>query len=454
MEQTVSQLRLGFHNNQPLDVTFDGPTISSDGGLLLLRQIDDELGLSDWFSWQMPDERDQDRLRHDRQEQVRQRMFQIACGYEDCNDAERLRHDPLLKTVCDRSPDDEEGLSSQPTLSRFENSVTGWHLKQLMERFEDTYVAGLPADTTEVILDIDATEDPTHGAQQLSFFHGYYDRYIFLPLMVFDGVSEELVTACLRPGNVHASRGAGVLLERVIRKIKKRFPDAIILIRADSGFCMPRDLDRYERLNEELGSVEYLLGIAKNNVLVTLGESALEEAEQRFADTRRHVRHFTHFEYATKKTWPRKRHIVAKAEWSSKGSNPRFVVTTLTEFADRVVYEGYCQRGQCENLIKDLKNGLMADRLSCHRYTANFFRLLLHCAAYRLMHRLRHHVAAVRPELGRSQFDTLRLKLLKVAAQVTRSVRRILARLPRSFPLAEVFAAIAMRLKLALNDTS
>jgi len=454
MKQTVSQLRLGFHDKQRVDVTFDAPDTSSDGGLLLLRQVDEELGLSDWFSWQMPDERDQGRLRHDRKEQVRQRVFQIACGYEDCNDADDLRTDPLLKTVCDMNPDDEGGLSSQPTLSRFENSVTGWHLRQLMNRFEDTYVEGLPEDTTEIILDIDATDDPTHGAQQLSFFHGYYDRYIFLPLMIFDGVSGELVTASLRPGNVHASRGAGVMLERVIRKIKGRFPDATILIRADSGFCMPKDLDRYERLNEELGSVEYIIGIGKNNVLVTLGKSALEEAERRFMDTGRHVRHFTHFDYATKKTWSRKRRIVAKAERTAKGSNPRFVVTTLTEFSDRVVYEGYCQRGQCENLIKDLKNGLMADRLSCHRYTANFFRLLLHCAAYRLMHRLRHHVAAVSPDLGRTQFDTLRLKLLKVAAQVTRSVRRILARLPQSFPQAEVFAAVATRLKLALNDTS
>jgi len=446
MKQTVSQLTIGFHPELPTDVTFDGPDTSSDGGLLLLRQADMQLGLCKWFSSLLPDERMGSRVQHDRLEQVRQRIYQIACGYEDCNDANHLRHDPLLKTVCDRTPTDA-GLSSQPTLTRLENAVTGKALRLLTARFEDEWVSSLPADTTEVILDIDATDDETHGEQQLSFFHGFYEEHCFLPLLVFDGVSGQLVTAMLRPGNVHASRSAGPTLERIIRKVKSRFPNTSVIVRADSGFCIPRDLERYERLNAELGEVDYLIGVGKNHVLLLMAKDAMDEAERRYHETRRHVRSFTDLRYAAK-TWSHKRYVAVKAEHDAKGPNPRFVVTSLSGFSPRIVYNAYCERGQCENFIKDFKNALKADRLSCHRYLANSFRLLLHLAAYRLMHKLRTSVREVSPELGRAQFDTLRLKLLKVAALITKSVRRLLVRLPKAFPLAGVFAALSQRLAM------
>jgi hypothetical protein len=442
MTQCITQLTLGFFDQRPVVIDFDAPEISSDGGFLLLRQVDDKLGVSASFAASISDRRDRSRVIHDLQEQCRQRMYGIGMGYEDCNDAERLRHDPLLKTTCDRLPDDVCGLSSQPTLSRFENSVDWPTLRRLMRWFEESYVASLPEDTTEVILDIDSTDDETHGAQQLSFFHGYYDQYMYHPLLVFDGQSGQLITSRLRPGKAHASRGAAGVLVRLIRRIKKRFPDAHILVRGDSGFCVPKVLRVLERLDRDLGWVDYLFGISRNPVLERLVGPALDMAEEMYRLSGRKVRHFTEFEYAAK-SWHRKRLVIAKAERTSLGRNPRFVVTSLRPFPPELIYNAYCQRGQCENNIKDLKNALQADRLSCSSFTANFFRLLLHSGAYRLMHELRYQASLHSAKLGCAQFDTLRLRMLKVGALVKQSFRRIHIRLPRAFPFATIFRTIA-----------
>jgi hypothetical protein len=311
-----------------------------------------------------------------------------------------------------------------------------------MRWLEASYVELLPEDTTEVILDIDSTDDETHGAQQLSFFHGYYDHYMYHPLLVFDGESGQLITTRLRPGNTHASRGAAGMLVRLIRRIKKRFPNAHILVRGDSGFCVPRILHVLERLDRDFGYVDYLFGIARNKVLERLVGPAMDTAEEMYRMSRRKVRHFTEFEYAAG-SWDRERLVIAKAEYTSLGRNPRFVVTSLRGFPPELIYNAYCQRGQCENNIKDFKNALQADRLSCSSFTANFFRLLLHSAAYRLMHELRNQASLHSKELGRAQFDTLRLRLLKVGALVRQSVRRLHIRLPRAFPFAAIFRAIA-----------
>ena len=266
MEHTVPQLTFDFYRDLPVVTTFDAPETSSDGGLLLLRSVDDCIGLSRWFAHCVPDKRNKKFVQHHRIEQVRQRVYQIALGYEDCNDATSLRADPLFKTVCERAPDDEQGLSSQPTLSRLENAVDMRAVCTLLLAFERTYVESLPADTTLVILDIDSTDDETHGHQQLSFFHGYYDHYMYHHLLVFDGEGR-LVTVLLRPGNTHASRGAAPLVARVIRAIKTRFPQAQIVVRGDSGFCVPRFIETIEALDRELGEVYYIFGCAKNPVL-------------------------------------------------------------------------------------------------------------------------------------------------------------------------------------------
>src|ERR1700728_2583116 len=254
------QVTFGFHRQLPVEAVFDAPEVSSDGGLLLLREADARLGLTEWFAACLPDARAAERVEHNRIEQVRQRVFQIAMGYEDCNDDDTLRHDPLFKTACDRSPRCPRGLSSQPTLSRFENSVDGRALNRLRAGLEQSYVDGLPPGTQTVVLDIDTTDDATHGEQQLTFFHGFYDQHMYHPLLVFDGTSGDLASVLLRPGNAHAARSARSVLCRLVRRIKARFPRAQVVIRGDSGFCMPRILDALEALDAELGDVDYIIG--------------------------------------------------------------------------------------------------------------------------------------------------------------------------------------------------
>ena len=451
MTECIAQEDLPFHPKLPVVIRFDAPDISSDGGVLLLREVDERLGLTAAMAACLPDERDPTRVVHSRPEQVRQRTFQIALGYEDCNDADSLRQDPLLKTACDRTPKDPIDLSSQPTLSRLENAPDGRALGRLFRVLERTYVASLRPETQEVILDIDATDDATHGQQQLSFFNAYFDHHIYHPLLVFDGEGQ-LITALLRPGNVHASRGAKGLLRRLIRKIRKRCPEALIVVRGDSGFCVPRILNELERLDKHLGGIDYLLGIPKNAVLLRHLEPEMELAKELHEKRVEKVVRYTSFPYAAK-SWPHRRHVAGKAEYSFSGRNPRFVVTSLCEFPPDVLYQAYRRRGQCENRIKDLKNALIADRLSCSSFKANFFRLLLHAAAYRLMFALRQALAPFSKTLHKAQFDTLRLRLLKVAAEVTESTRRILVRLPKAFPFAEVFCQLARQLAAPAHPT-
>jgi hypothetical protein len=265
-------------------------------------------------------------------------------------------------------------------------------------------------------------------------------------VLVFDGESGQLISALLRPGNAHGARGAATMLDRIIRTIKRRCPHAAIVVRGDSAFALPRLMDRLERLSDELGDVHYVLGLAQNPRLLALAAPLLADTAAEYATTQRFVRRFTWLTYAAQ-TWAHDRAVVLKVEHSERGPNPRFVVTTLTGFDAGLIYDrAFCPRGQSENYIKDFKNALAADRLSCHRFAANAFRLLLHALAYRLMYALRAEAGRVEPSLRRVQMDTLRLRLLKVAALVVRSVRRIVVRLPRAFPLAAAFTAIAQHL--------
>lgn len=439
----ISPIALQFQS-KPLVLSCDAPDVSSDGGVLLLRQLDDRLGLTRSFAALMSDDRDPVRRRHARVEQIRQRVYQIVLGYEDCLDANRLRHDPAMQHACGAG---DRPLSSQPTLSRLENAITGRELNRLWREFERQYVDGLDASTTCVVLDIDGTDDETHGAQQLSMFHGFYDQHMFHPVLVFDADSGQLISALLRPGNAHASKGAATMLDRIIRAIRRRCPAAAIVVRGDSAFAMPQLMDRLDQLCDELGEVYYVLGLAQNSRLLALAEPLLVEAAAQYDETKQFVRRFMWARYSTLKTWSRERDVVIKVEHGERGANPRFVVTTVTDFDAGLIYDqGFCPRGQSENYIKDLKNALAADRLSCHRFVANAFRLLLHALAYRLMHSFRAAAGAVQPALHRIQMDTLRLHLLKVAAVVVTSVRRVVVRLPRAFPFAAAFTAIARHL--------
>jgi Transposase DDE domain group 1 len=318
-------------------------------------------------------------------------------------------------------------------------------LRALVCEMEEQYVRSFTIAPAVIILDIDSTDDPPHGQPQLSCFHGYYDQHLYHPLLIFDGERGQLVSAVLRPGNAHAARGAMGVLRRIIPRLKQRFPHVQIVVRGDSAFAVPRVLRMLEERERELGDIAYVLGLAQNAVLLRAGAVALTEAQGRFRAAKQSVQHFDAFAYAAE-SWPQARHVVMKAEVRAQGANPRFVVTSLAEFAPALLYHAYCERGQGENFIKDFKNALQADRLSCSTFAANFFRLLEHAAAYVLVHVLRTQVAPLAPQLGRAQFDTLRLPLLKVAAIVSQSTRRVLVRLPAAFPLARVFRQLATTL--------
>ena len=392
----------------------------------------------------LPDARDPRKVHPERREQRRQRLYHIALGYPDCNDAPRLRHDPVLKRVCDRSPQ-AEGLSAQPTLLRLENAGDVRRLRALVCEIEEQYVRSFTAVPAGIGLDIDSTDDPTHGQPQLSFFHGSYDQHRYHPLVIFAGERGQLVSVGLRPGNAQAARGAMGVLRRVIQRLKQRFPQTQIVVRGDSAFAVPRLLRMLEALNQELGGIAYVVGLAQTAVLLRSGAAALSEARRRFLATKQTVQHFDAFSYAAE-SWPQTPHVGMKAEVSEHGAHPRFVVTSLSEFAPALLYHAYCERGQCEKFIKDFKNALQADRLSCSTFAANFFRLLEHAAAYVLFHALRTQVAPFAPQLGRAQFDTLQLQLLKVAALVSQSTRPLLVRLPAAFPLALLFRQLAATL--------
>jgi hypothetical protein len=261
-----------------------------------------------------------------------------------------------------------------------------------------------------------------------------------------DAQSGQLASVLLRPGNAHAAKGAMGVVERLIRRIKRRFPNAQIVLRGDSAFCMPHILDRLEQLDAELSGIDFILGLAKNSRVLALAAPLMAAAKRSYEDTKQNARLFGHFHYAAQ-TWSRERYVIAKAEHSSFGDNPRFVITSFSGFDPQMIYDrGYCARGQCENFIKDLKNALQADRLSCSAFKANALRLMLHAAAYRLMHAVREAAKTIDAALGAMQFDTLRLRLLKVATTVKESARRIVFAMPTSFPFAASFAAIAASL--------
>jgi hypothetical protein len=326
-----------------LQVTFDAPEASSDGGVLPLREVDRQLGASAVLGGMVPDERDPARVTHSRQEQVLQRLLQIAQGYEDCNDADTLRADPGF-VLAVRGDADEAALSSQPTLSRFENAATGRTIARALWWFERTWVDALPADTDEVVLDIDSTDDPTHGHQQLSMFHGYYDQHMYHPLLVFDGRNGQLVTGLLRPGTVHAAKGAAGVLRRLVECIKARFPRARIVVRGDSAFAMPHLMALLDRLNAKLDDVDFVFGLARNARLQRAAAELMQQAADEHAATSQTVKKYGQFDYAAE-SWLAERRVVVKAEHSAKGDNPRFLVTTLHDVPPAELYAWYCDRG-------------------------------------------------------------------------------------------------------------
>jgi hypothetical protein len=395
----------------------------------------------------LTDPRDPAKVVHEQKTMLAQRVFGLALGYEDLNDHDTLRHDPLFSVLAQQPIDPEAPLASSPTLCRLENRITRKALLRMSAALVESFIASFDAPPAELILDFDATDDPVHGEQEERFFHGYYDHYCFLPLYVFCG--DRLLVSYLRPSNIDAALHTGAILKLLITRLRQVWPQARIILRGDAGFCrwrLMRWCDRHE--------VGYVLGLTRNKVLERLAESFITEAERQFTRTNQKVRNFHEIEYAAK-TWDRKRRVIVKAERLKEGPNTRFVVTNLSStagadpspgYSPEQIYDGlYVQRGEMENRIKEQQLGLFADRTSCHKFLANQFRLLLSSAAYVLVEHLRR-TALASTELAQAQVTTIRLKLFKIAARVVSSVRRVVFHLSSAYPMGELFGSVLRRL--------
>ena len=437
----------------PVVAKFDQQHGSSDGGAILLRAADQRLGLTSALACALEDERQSKKIKHELGELLTQRVMAIACGYPDTNDAARLGSDPVHKLLVGRDPIQGEDLASQPTLSRFENSRDRKQLFRMSEALADCVIERhrrrLQGRARRVTIDLDPTDDPTHGAQQLTFFNHHYDTYCYLPMVGFLSFDQEpdqyLVTAVLRPGNAPGSAGAVGILRRLIRRVKRAFPGARVRVRLDGGFACPAVLDFLDCEPK----VEYIVNLAANAVLKRKAESAMKRARRasRISGQTEHV--YGECRYATRKTWPWKRRIIYKAEMvravnKEPKDNPRFVVTNLKHSPQWIYEKVYCPRGDVENRIKELHDGMHIGRTSCSNFWANTFRVVLTAAAYVLMQEMRLHLAPTR--WARAQVSTLRERFLKLGAQVVVSVRRIVLHLPRSFPDRDGFHHLALRL--------
>lgn len=369
------KMRFETQSALALEAAFDGGRLTSDGGLLWLSEVDSEMGLCEAISECVPEWRTR-KARHSLASLVRQRVFQIACGYEDQNDSDTLREDPLLKLSCGTLPESGPSLASQPTISRMENAATRRSCRQISEVLFELYLTqreknGAP---DKVLLDFDATDDPTHGEQEGSYYHGYYRQHIYHPLLVFDGESGHLITALLRAGNTHASNSSVALLKRIATRLRERWPEVDIEIRADAGFAVPAIYDYCER-----EGITYTIALITNPRLLEMAQELLGEAKEHYEQTGYKARLFSEDVYEAA-SWERARRVVYKAEVVQKGTNRRFVVTTRND-EPKDLYEFYAQRGEGENWIKDLKLHVKADRLSCHRFIANQFRLAVACCS-------------------------------------------------------------------------
>jgi hypothetical protein len=438
--------------DRPLVATFDQPHASSDGGAVLLKAAERRYGLLDGFARCLVDDRQPAKVRHTLADLLAQRVFGLACGHPDANDADRLADDPIHKLLLGRDPIAGDPLASQPTISRFENRVGVQDLYEMGHELAvsviDRHRQRLQGRVRRITIDLDPTDDPTHGAQQLTFFNAHYDTWCYLPLLAFltfdDEVEQYLCAALLRPGNVPASRGALGVLKRLLALLRIAFPQARFRVRLDGGFATPEILDWLDAEPR----LEYVVAMAENSRLTPLAQPAMVAARAESEATGQTAHVYTEARYAAR-TWAHERRVVIKAEvvrlfGRQPRDNPRFVITNLRQ-SPRFVYERvYCARGDVENRIKELHDGLHIGRTSCCRFWANQFRVLLTAAAYVLMQELR--LRAARTACARVQVTWLRERLLKLGVHVVVSVRRIVLHLPTATPDLDAWRRIALAL--------
>ena len=440
MTSLSSLFSLDFYRPKTLSVKFSGLDLSSDAGLLLLRQAEEKIQICQGMANYLSDNREQGKVKHPLVQLISQRVLQIAAGYEDSNDSNYLRHDPIFKIACDKIPQPgKELLASQPTISRCENQVTKKEVKAIRRFFLEEFIQSYSQAPDEILLDIDGWDAPTHGHQQLSFFHGYYGHYMYFPVLINEAHSGYPLVLQLRAGNSHPGKGVAGILRWLFWRLKKAWPKVKIILRADAGFSLPELMSICERSH-----VRYAFGFSSNAVLKRKIDYLLDQARLQYIRTGEKARLFDDVYYGAK-SWNEPRRIIMKAEWLEKGANPRFVVTNMVTEAQELYDKFYVQRGaSSEHTIKELKLGIKADKLSCQSFMVNQFRLFLSQAAYVLMLSLRK--AAKGTRLEKASVTSLRSKIIKTAAKVTVSVRRVLVELTAHCPFQNEINLIAQRL--------
>ena len=445
-----ARFRFAKHFRREVVGEFSGGAMTSDGGALLLREADQKMNLLARFSQCFLDGRNPDLIEHPVEQMLAQRIYGLALGYEDLNDHEQLRHDPVLGVLAGKAEPGEQALAGKSTLNRMElgdgrpdryKKITFWR-DAIDDLLVDVFLEAHTAAPEQIVLDIDTTDLALHGEQEGRFYHGYYDHYCYLPLYVFAG--EQVLCARLRSSNIDPSAGSRKEIERIVQHIRGRWPEVTIVLRGDSGFC------REELMAWcEAHQVEYVFGMARNPLLEKRVAEALEQARQQWEQTRQPARVFVEFEHETVSgTWSRRRRVVVKAEHIDGKSNPRFVVTSLgaEAWAARQLYEDlYCARGDMENRIKE-QFALFADRVSAATMRANQLRLYLSVMAYTLVCGLRRLGLHATP-LASAQVGTIRLRLLKIGAQIRVTVRKIWVEMSSSFPLQNVFSQAFQQLR-------
>ena len=427
-----------------LNIAFDGGILTSDSGVLLLREVEAKTGILSGIIEAITDRRHKSYVSHRVAELVHQRVFQIACGYEDANDCDTLRSDPGFKAACGCLPLAGADLASQPTMSRFENQMSKKDLYRIARAFVDAFIASYQKPPQAIILDIDDTQDRVYGTQQLSLFNGYLGGYCYQPLHIYEGQTGKLITTILRPGVRPEGQQVVTLLKRLVAHLRAAWPQVAIFLRGDAHFSSPQvqafcaDSDLY-----------FILGQSANTRLIDLAKPVMEKAKSLYKQTGKPVRLFTAFDYQAQ-TWDRPQRIVCKAEMNEKGQNTRFVVTNLESSRASFIYQNiYCARGQMENFIKNHKTFLHSDRTSCHTFSANQFRLFLHSAAYVLIQALAH-IGLQGTTWKNAQINTIQNRFLKVAGRVCELKTKITFHLPASFPLAHLYDNIMCNLAKAV----
>ncbi len=421
---TIEFARLG---RRVVEGRFDGGSMTSDGGVMLLGEVDRKLGLLEAAARCIADPRSPLLIKHGVRDMLRQRVYALALGWEDLNDHGALRCDVAVQTAVgvDRE------VASAPTLCRLEKWADRATAVRLHRLLIEQFIASFKSAPKELVLDFDATDNPLHGQQEQRFFHGYYDSYCYLPLYVFCG--QQLLCAYLRPSRIDAAQHCAAILKLLVRRLRQAWPDVRIIFRGDSGFCRQRVINWCER-----SGVHYIIGLARNPRLQAQVEFAQLALQDDYERTGHKQRLIDEFSYAAQ-SWPRERRVITRLEWGEQGHNPRFIVTNLHGDAGALYDDLYCQRGEAENRIKEAQVGLFATRTSCHVFAANQLRMLLAALGYVLIERLRA-LALQGTALASAQVDTLRIKLLKVAAVITRNTRRIRLYLASSWPSAPIFA--------------